>query len=114
VQIHIHHDPQQVAHLVGQVFQQLGGIRQTDHLTLIVQPQQQTTALRIGKATHPTQVVIAPGFFPFGVLGFLLEHRVILTGKAFNPAPQTPEKTLSNHASSGACPLRAQSSPRCC
>ena len=59
-QIDIGHDPQRIADLVGQIFEQLVRVRQADGLSLIVASNDQHTALSIGKAANPFQELVPP------------------------------------------------------
>ncbi len=69
-QVDLDENTQQVAHLVGNVFQQFCCIPETDHFAPVVPPDVQHPALRIGEARDPFQVLVTPGLLVFGVLGF--------------------------------------------
>ena len=71
-----HHDAQHIAHLVGDFFQQTGGIGHAHRLTPVIAPDHQHTALGVGKTANPAQVVVAPGCLPLQVLLLLHTSRV--------------------------------------
>lgn len=64
-------DAQEVANFVGDVFQQLRGIRQLDDFALVIASDVQFAALGIRKTAGPAQEFIPPGLFPFELLVFL-------------------------------------------
>ena len=66
----IGHNAQSRLHLVRDVLHQLFRIGQTDHLALVVDPDIDCPALRIGKAAEPLQVLRPPRFLVFYVLVF--------------------------------------------
>src|SRR5262249_35426051 len=60
-QVHVYHDAQDVAHLVRDLPEELGGIFDPHGLTLVIASNHQHTALGIGKAAEPPQVLVSPG-----------------------------------------------------
>ena len=68
-QIHSHHDAQHIAHLVGQILQQLFCVGNAH--PLVVPANYQHAAIGIREATDSAQVFIPPGLLPFGVLVFV-------------------------------------------
>ncbi|EXI65126.1 MAG: hypothetical protein AW07_04737 [Candidatus Accumulibacter sp. SK-11] len=75
-QIHRHHDAQHIAHLVGNFFQQAGGIGNAHRLAPVIAPDDQNAPLGVGKTADPAQVVVAPGLFPLQVLLLSFQWRV--------------------------------------
>src|SRR2546422_10764234 len=76
-QVHVHHDAQDVTHLVRNLLEEPGGIFDSHDLALVIASNNQHTALGIGKATDPLQVLVPPGFLPFDVLGFFHTRRIL-------------------------------------
>ena len=76
-QIDSHHDAQHIAHLVGNLLQQARRVGQAHRLALVVAPDHQRTALGIGKAANPAQILVAPGFLPLQVLLFFHTRRIL-------------------------------------
>lgn len=70
MQVDVDEDAEQVADLVRKLFQQPRCVGEADHAALVVAPDDQHAAFGIGEAAHPSQVIVAPEFLPFGVLGF--------------------------------------------
>ena len=64
------HDSQHITNFVGEVFQQLPGIRHTDNYTIIVASDNQHATFSISEPAKPFQVFVPPGRFPFGELVF--------------------------------------------
>src|SRR5262249_62053601 len=65
-QVHVHHDAQDVTHLVRDLLEEPGGILDSPDPALV-----------IGKAADPPQALVPPGFLPFDVLGFFHTRRVL-------------------------------------
>ena len=59
-QVHADHDAENIPHLVGNILHQFRGVRQTNHLPLVIPANMQRAAIRIGKAANPSQVFITP------------------------------------------------------
>ena len=70
-QVYILYDAKIIDNLVGNVFHQFLGIRQTYHLLLIIHSDKNATTLRIGETTYPFQIFVSPRFFIFYILTFI-------------------------------------------
>jgi hypothetical protein len=51
------------------LFQQPHSVGDADHTPVVVATDDQRTTFGIGEAAHPAQMIVAPGFLPFGALG---------------------------------------------
>lgn len=67
---HRRDDPKGVANLVRQIDEQPLGVGGADRYSLVVPADDQGTAIGVGEAAEPAQVVVAPGFLPFDEVGF--------------------------------------------
>src|SRR5215510_2108641 len=76
-QVHVHHNAQDVAHLIRDLLEEPGGILDPHGLALVIASNNQHTTLGIGKAADPPQVLVSPGFLPFDVLGFFHTRRIL-------------------------------------
>ena len=64
------HNTNCITDLVGQIFQELFHIVNTDHIPVVIHTNVNLSALSVSKATDPVQVFVSPGFFPFNILPF--------------------------------------------
>lgn len=67
-QVDIHHDAEDIAHLIGDILEELGGIGHAHGLAGVVATDDQHPALRIGEAANPAEKLVPPCFLPLGVL----------------------------------------------
>ena len=76
-QVHVHHDAQDVPHLVGNLLHEPRGILDAHGHPSIVAPDDERASLGIGEAADPPEVVVTPGALPFDLLGLLHTRRIL-------------------------------------
>jgi hypothetical protein len=67
-QVHIHHNSQDVAHFVGDVYEKPDCIFDSNNPSSVIAANHQYAAVRVRKAADPLLVLVPPGFLPFDVL----------------------------------------------
>ena len=77
MQVHIHHDAQHIAHLVGDLFQQSTRISHTHRLAVVATTNFQHAAFSIGETAYPLQIVVPPYGLPFPLLVFTHTNRTL-------------------------------------